>query len=476
MSENDSTVLVVDLDGTLLKSDMLHESFWSAIGRNWRSSFLSLASLFRGKAALKSYLQLEADIDVGLLPYDETVVEYVLAHRAHGGRVALVTASNQAFANDIAQHLQIFDEVYGSDDTINLKGHNKASFLIKRFGALGFCYMGDAASDLPSWRVANKVVTVNATSSVRKQVDRLGKPIEHLITKDSSVGSYVQALRPHQWLKNILIALPMLAGHQFDTTTVFVSVLAFIAFSLVASSVYVLNDLLDLNADRAHPRKRLRPFASGVVPISHGGILALVLLIAGSVMAAVLGWAFMLTLSAYYVLTTAYSLSLKRKVIIDICVLAGLYTIRILAGGIATGIELSVWLLAFSIFLFLSLAAVKRQAELVDMLKRGTLFAKGRGYHVDDLPIIGMISVAAGYVSVLVMALYVSSPSVQELYTLPDALWVNCGVLLYWLTRMVLLTHRGSMHDDPVVFAAKDLVSQVCFGVILLFAVAGALL
>ena len=476
MSDSVKRVLVVDLDGTLLKSDMLYESFWSAFGRNWRSPFLSVAALGRGKAALKTYLRSEADIDATSLPYDEAVIEYVRAHRAHGGRTALVTASNQIFANEIAEHLQIFDEVHGSDAAHNLKGPNKAIFLVESFGDAGFCYMGDAAADLPVWQVANKVVTVNAAPSVRQQAERLGKPFEHLATTAKSLRPYIKALRTHQWLKNILIFLPMLVGHQLDAAAVLSSVLAFIAFSLVASSVYVLNDLLDLNADRAHPRKRLRPFASGAVPIAHGSVLALSLLTAGTVIAALLGWTFLLTLAAYYVLTTAYSLWLKRKIIIDICILAGLYTMRILAGGVATGIELSVWLFAFSIFFFFSLAAVKRQAELVDMAERGTLTAKGRGYHVEDLPIISMVGLAAGYISVLVMALYVNSPAVRELYALPDALWGICCVLLYWLTRMALLTHRGSMHDDPVVFAAKDRVSQVCFLVMLAFAVGGALL
>lgn len=470
------TTLVVDLDGTLLKSDMLYESFWSAFGRNLRSPFLSVAALGRGKAALKTYLRSEADIDATSLPYDEAVIEYIRAHRAQGGRTALVTASNQVFANEIAEHLQIFDEVHGSDAAHNLKGPNKATFLVERFGEDGFCYMGDAAADLPVWEVSNKVVTVNAAASVRQQAERLGKPFEHLATTAKSLRPYIKALRPHQWLKNILIFLPMLAGHQLDAATVVSSVLAFIVFSLVASSVYVLNDLLDLNADRAHPRKRLRPFASGVVPIAHGNVLALSLLAVGVVIAALLGGTFLLTLAAYYVLTTAYSLSLKRKIIIDICVLAGLYTVRIIAGGVATGIELSVWLLAFSIFFFLSLAAVKRQAELVDMAERGVLTAKGRGYHVEDLPIISMVGLTAGYISVLVMALYVNSPAVQELYAFPNALWGICCVLLYWLTRMVLITHRGSMHDDPVVFIAKDRVSQACFVVMFGFGVTGALL
>ena len=476
LNNNGSLVLVVDLDGTLLKSDMLYESFYSAFGRNWCIPFLSVAALRRGKASLKSYLRSEANVDVTSLPYDEDVIAYVKAHKAKGGRTALVTASSQIFANHIAEHLQIFDEMHGSDEKNNLKGLAKANFLVERFGEGKFCYVGDAAADLPVWQVSGKAVTVNAAASVRQQAEQLGKPIEHLVTTAKSLRPYIKALRPHQWLKNILIFLPILAAQQLDVTTAISSVLALIAFSLVASSVYVLNDLLDLNADRAHPRKRLRPFASGTVPIAHGSVLALGLLGTGILIAALLGWMFLLTLAAYYALTTVYSLLLKRKIIIDICVLAGLYTMRILAGGVAAGIELSVWLLAFSIFFFFSLAAVKRQAELVDLAERGTLTVKGRGYHVEDLPIISMVGVASGYVSVLVMALYVNSPKVVTLYAYPHALWGICCVLLYWLTRMVLITHRGSMHEDPVVFAATDSVSQISFLLILAFAALAAVL
>lgn len=469
-------MLIVDLDGTLLKSDMLHESFWSALGRNWRSPFLAAIALRQGKAALKDYLGSEANIDVSTLPYDDEVLAYIRAYRKNGGRVALVTACNQILADNIAKHLQIFDEVHGSDSARNLKGANKAAFLVERFGNEAFCYIGDARADLPVWQASQKIITVNAPPSLRQKAEALGKPIEHLATTSKSVRPYIKALRPHQWLKNILIFLPMLAAHQLDTATFLSSILAFLAFSLVASSVYIMNDLLDLNADRAHPRKRLRPFASGTVPIAHGSIMVLALLFGGTLIAAFLGWAFLLTLGVYYALTTAYSLTLKRRIIVDICVLAGLYTIRIIAGGFATGVELSVWLLAFSIFFFFSLAAVKRQAELVDMAKRGTLTAQGRGYHVEDLPIISMVGLAAGYISVLVMALYVNSPAVQKIYAFPHALWGICWVLLYWLTRMVLITHRGAMHDDPVVFAAKDRVSQICLVVMLGFATMGALL
>lgn len=267
----------------------------------------------------------------------------------------------------------------------------------------------------------------------------------------------------------------MLAAHQIDAQTFLLSLLAFVCFSLVASSVYVLNDLLDLAADREHPRKKDRPFASGSIPIAHGTWMAAGLLVLGTLFAIGIGGKFLLVMVVYYLLTTTYSLHLKRRIVIDICVLAGLYTARLVAGGVATDIPLSVWLLAFSVFFFLSLAAVKRQAELIDSAARGNLKASGRGYHVDDLPIIAMVAIGAGYVSVLVMTLYVNSPAVVELYAHPAALWGVCAVLLYWITRTVIVAHRGHMHHDPVVYAAKDRTSQLCLLIILGFVVGGAL-
>jgi 4-hydroxybenzoate polyprenyltransferase len=386
-----------------------------------------------------------------------------------------VTASDQALAEAIADHLGIFNEVHGSDGTLNLKGEKKGKFLEERFGKNGFAYMGDAAADLPVWQRAEKAITVNAPASLRREAERVCETVEHLTTAARPFKPYVKALRPHQWLKNTLVFLPMLAAHQLDGPTFLLSALAFICFSLVASSVYVVNDLLDLAADRAHPRKRNRPFASGSIPTSHGAWMTTGLAFLGAILAVFVGGDFVLVMAGYYILTTAYSLYLKRRIIIDICVLAGLYTARIVAGGVATDIPISVWLLAFSTFFFLSLAAVKRQAELIDSAKRGNLRAIGRGYHVDYIPIISMIAISAGYVSVLVMTLYVSSPNVLELYANPKALWGVCAVLLYWITRTVMVAHRGCMHDDPTVYAAKDRVSQICLLIILTFVLGGAL-
>lgn len=476
MKDGIDPVLVVDLDGTLLRSDILYECFWSAFGSDWRSPFTSLLALMSGRARLKAHLAHAARLDVTTLPYDPTVIAYVEAWRLGGGRTALVTASDQTIADQVAGYLGLFDEAYGSDGLVNLKGAAKADFLAQHFNASGYTYMGDATADLPVWQRASKTITINASQSLKSRAEQQGTDVEHLTTRVHTLIPHLKALRPHQWLKNILVFLPMLVAHQLDWATFLLSSLGFIAFSLIASSVYVLNDLLDLAPDRAHPRKRLRPFASGSVPIAHGSWMAAGLLAVGAFIAVMLGWQFALIMAAYYGLTTAYSLSLKRLIVIDICVLACLYTLRIIAGAAATGMLISMWLLAFSIFFFLSLAAVKRQAELVDSAERGKLDANGRGYQVADLPIISIIALCSGYVSVLVMALYVNSPTVRELYAQPRALGGICGILLYWVTYMVMITHRGAMHDDPVVYASKDRTSQVCAALIVAFAVAGAVL
>ncbi|PWE32923.1 UbiA family prenyltransferase [Maritimibacter sp. 55A14] len=469
-------VLVVDLDGTLVETDMLYETFWAAFAARWTTPFGAAMALRHGRAALKRWLNAEAQVDVSVLPYNEAVLDYVKRWREAGGRTALVTASEEALADRIAAHLDLFDDVHGSDGTSNLKGANKARFLDAQYGDTGYAYMGDNTADFFVWETAAKAITVNATHAVRAGAEELGRDVEHIASRVPSSEPYLLALRPHQWLKNILIFLPMLASHQIHGVTILQTVFAFVAFSLVASSVYVLNDLLDLSADRAHPRKRLRPLASGSIPIADSTWLALLPLAAGFVLSVFLGWKFVVVLLGYYVVTTAYSLFLKRAPIIDICTLASLYTVRMVAGAAATGIHLSVWVLAFSVFFFFSLAAVKRQAELVDCEAHGRTEAAGRGYSVSDLPLVRQMAVSTGYVSVLVLALYLYSPAVDQLYSEPRILWGTCLVLLYWMSRIHLITHRGNMTDDPIVFAVKDRVSQICFLLIMAFAVSGAVM
>ena len=429
---------------------------------------------FSGRAALKQYLAKAAKIDVSVLPFDLQVIEFVKTWRNIGGKTALVTASDAKFAADIAAHLGIFDEVHGSDGTTNLKGTNKANFLSKKFGDEDYAYAGDSNADLAVWEKSAKAITVNANQNLQRRVEKIGKPVEHLTTAKNKFRPYLKALRPYQWLKNVLVFVPILTSHKVNVESFLSSVSAFIAFSLVASSVYVLNDLLDLESDRIHPRKRNRPFASGNVPIAHGNLLLFVPILLGLMISAQIGWEFLLVMACYTLITTTFSLYFKRLVVFDVCLLALLYTTRILAGGIATDITLSVWLLAFSIFFFFSLAAVKRQAELVDLAKRKHLSATGRGYHVDDLPIISMIAIGSGFVSVLVLALYINSPEVLKVYSSPTVLWGICCILLYWITNIAVATHRGTMHDDPILYAVKDRVSQFCGLLILVCLLVGS--
>ncbi len=457
-------VLAVDLDGTLIASDMLHESFWAALGKD-RGLVIAAFGAFLGggRAALKARLASGVEIDVAHLPYKEPVLAELRAAKARGAHVVLATASDRRLAEAIAVHLDLFDEVMASDGETNLKGTAKADALVEKFGEGGFAYLGDSAADLAVWEKSGEAISVDAPAAVRSRIKAPNvRHIEGTTGEGRQMQAGLRALRPHQWLKNLLVFIPMMLAHDFSSGAIFAALLAFAAFSLVASSVYVLNDLVDLSADRAHPRKRKRPFASGALSLSTGLWLAPGLLGAGIVLGALVGALFLWVLLFYYLCTLAYSLGLKRITVIDICMLAGLYTLRVVAGAAATLNAPSVWLLGFSIFFFLALAAVKRQAELVDLVARGDEKAEGRGYLPDDLPLITMMALASGYVSVLVAGLYLTSDAVATLYSFPSALWGICAVLVYWVSRIVMLTHRRRMHDDPIVFAVTDRVSLFC--------------
>lgn len=467
-------VLAVDLDGTLIRSDMLDESFWAAFARDWLTPVQALAGLAGGKAALKARLRQLAMPDPATLPYRPEVLELIADWRARGGKVVLATAADQGAAQAIADHLGLFDAVHASDGTQNLRGPAKAEVLTRHYGAGGFTYLGDSSADLPVWAAAGAAVTVGARPSVRARAEALRPDIRHIAPPASTLKPAIRAMRPHQWLKNVLIFLPAIAAHHFDGGTLGAALLAFLAFSLTASSVYLLNDLMDLAADRAHPRKKNRPLASGALPLRRGMALVPLLLAAGLGLATVLGPGFVAVLAGYYTLTVAYSLALKRKALVDLAALATLYALRVVAGAVATGIELSVWLLAFSIFLFFALAAVKRQAELVDLVQRGQTKVAGRGYGTEDLPVVTQMATASGFVSVLVLMLYLNEPEVQARYAFPELIWGVALVALYWIARVVLVAARGQMNDDPVVFAARDRVSLGC-GVVAAALVAGAI-
>ncbi|WP_375174435.1 UbiA family prenyltransferase [Pseudooceanicola sp.] len=467
-------VLVCDLDGVLIRTEMLDETFWASVAAGWTAPWVAFRALLQGRAALKRALAERGPVDPAHLPYRPDIVARLRAWRSAGGRTALVTSADQAVAEEIAAHLDLFDEVHGSDGTRNLRAATKAAFLVNRFGEGGYSYIGGAVTDRPVWATSATATTVGLSDAARAKITAMAK-VTHLDKAPMNFPrALMQTMRPHQWLKNLLVFLPLLAAHQLDAVSLAQAVLAFITFGLVASSVYVLNDLLDLPSDRAHPRKRNRPFASGRLPLRHGLWLAPSLLLAGLVFGLVLGPMFLAVLGVYYATTTAYSLWLKRLPVVDICTLAALYTLRIVAGAAATSIPISVWLMAFAIFFFFSLAAVKRQAELVDAVKAGRELNTRRGYRADDLPLVAMMAVGSGYVSVLVMALYVNSPAVTALYSMPQVLFGICVVLLFWISRVVMLAHRGEMHDDPVVFAAKDRVSLGAFAAVCAIVFAGS--
>jgi 4-hydroxybenzoate polyprenyltransferase/phosphoserine phosphatase len=459
-----SPPLVVDLDGTLLRSDLLMETAMAFVRSQPWKALKMLGWLFKGKAALKEGLALNTEIDVSVLPYDPQIVEIIQRERATGRMVVLATASHVSLAERIAEHLQLFDLVLASNAHRNLSGNNKRDLLVAHFGEGGFDYMGNSADDLPIWGVSRQAYVVNPDRGVEEQVRATVRVEPTLHSNTPGLRDWRKALRLHQWLKNALIFVPLLASHrlaQFELMRD--GIIAFLCFGLCASSVYILNDLLDLCDDRHHKSKCNRPFASGRLSIKTGLVMVPALLaMAFGAALLLLPWQFSAVMAAYYGLTLTYSLRLKRLMAWDVIALAMLYTARIIAGVAAFSLTLTFWILAFSMFIFLSLAMVKRYAELRDARAREVnTLARGRGYHPGDLDMIASLGASSGYLAVMVLALYIQDSKTTELYVTPHIIWLACPLLLFWVTRVWMLTHRGQMNEDPVVFAIRDRTSQL---------------
>lgn len=466
--------LCIDLDGTLIRSDLLYESALHLLSRNPLAALLFPFWLLRGRAYFKRRVAERAQLDVAGLPYDARVLDW-LKTQAGRREIVLCTASDQRLAETVAAEVGCFTAVLGSDGQRNLKGRHKAEALSALYGNRGFDYAGDSRADLAVWKQARRAIVVNAGALVAGQAARLCE-VERAFPKEGHpFRSWIKALRLYQWLKNLLVFLPLLAAHRLlDRVALADCALAFLAFGLCASGTYLLNDLLDLQADRRHPRKRKRPFASGSLSLLQGMIVMPLLVAAAFLLAAGLSGKFALVLLSYLFLTLAYSFRLKRVVMLDVVVLAALYTVRIVAGTVAIHVNYSFWLLAFSMFIFLSLAMLKRYTELLTLLDSGEKMAGGRGYAVDDLPLIQSLGAASGYISVLVLALYINSTASQALYHRPHVLWLVCPLMLYWISRAWVVAHRRQMHDDPIVFAVSDRVSLASL-VLVVAAVAAAL-
>lgn len=452
--------LIVDLDGTLIRSDLLYESFLVLLAKSPITALYALSGISAGKAALKCRIADEAVVEIETLPFNEDVIKFIESARAEGRKVYIASASDQRYAEALAAHLGLFDGVFGSSNDVNLAGEAKAKKLCDEFGEGGFDYVGDAQIDEAVWRKARMVYIANARPRHLAEVRAWAPGAQPVGQHTTSWKSYLRALRVHQWLKNTLVFVPAIAGHTI-WGNIGICLAAFLSFSLCASSVYILNDLLDLRSDRSHITKKNRPFAAGKIPILHGALLFPVLLLCSFLLALMLQWKFFVVLGVYYILTCAYSFYLKKKMLVDVVALACLYGCRLWAGAAAAMIVLSPWLVAFAIFIFLCLALVKRCSELIDRIARDKGDPAGRGYRLSDLPALQGMAAASGYISTLVLALYFSSPSVAQLYAFPNRLWLILVILLFWISRMLLLTHRGEMHDDPVVFAATDRVSQL---------------
>lgn len=463
-------ILFVDLDGTLIRTDLLHEAALTLFKESPSGFLRALLRLFHGRAAFKRAVSEAVTPDVRQLPFRKDVSEFIIEQRQRGRKVVLATAADSAWAQSIADEVGVFDGILASDGVRNLKGREKLNAIRAYCGQHGyteFDYLGDSHVDLPIWREAHGACMVAPSGRLLRKVQEFAEPAAIIGVRNAATRSVLSALRPQQWVKNVLLFVPLATSHKVGHFSLSVAAaIAFLCFCLCASAVYVLNDLADVSDDRCHPAKQTRPFASGALPASWGLFLAgglLTLAFVASVAALPIG--FSGVLAGYFVATCAYSILAKRIAMLDVLVLAGLYVIRIFAGGVATGIVVSEWLMAFSMFLFVSLAFVKRYAELERLLRNKQHVANGRGYRVADIGLIESMGPASGYLAVLVLALYVNGEQVKSLYRNPWLLWMICPILMYWISRVWIKAKRGELSEDPVVFAFQDRVS-LCLGTV----------
>ena len=457
-----SPPLCVDLDDTLLKTDLLYETLILLLKR----SPFALAAfpywLTKGRAFLKRQVALRVRPEVSRLPFREDVVVFLRSQKEQGRRLVLVSAADESLAGAVADHLHLFDEVIASDGIRNIKGTNKAKLLEQRFGKGGYDYIGDSRSDFAVWRSARLAFVVTDSSRFAKTINTI-VPVEKVFPRSvSRSASLIKAFRIHQWTKNLLVFVPVITSHRIlEPPILLKALLAFVSFSLVCSGFYLINDLLDVEADRRHATKRFRTLAAGELSIISALLWATGLVVFGASLGAFCGASFLALLAIYSGGNFAYSIWLKRVVMLDVVVLACFYSLRLLAGGAATGIGCSEWLLAFSVFFFFCLAMVKRYSELRECVMVDGQKPEGRGYLRTDLDPVASFGISSGLISVLVLVLYVMSPEVRIIYHRPTVLLLLCPLFLYWITRIWFKANRGEVPEDPVVFALTDRTSYI---------------
>ncbi len=462
---SDAVPLCIDLDGTLVATDTLHESLLLGVKRKPSLAFRLPFWLVRGKAGFKRRLTAEVTLDCSLLPYRPVLMDWLREQKSEGRTLCLVTASDQKVASAVAEHLNpLFDEAWGSDGNRNLSGSRKQEFLVDRFGDGGFDYAGDAAVDMPVWSSARMQVVAGASQELEAEVEERFPGALVFPTSPYGLKTIARAIRVQQWVKNVLVFTVLLSSHRIlDTSLWLPALIAFFALSFCASSIYLINDLLDLESDRKHPKKRKRPFASGALPVAVGVTIIPFFLAAAFVLSFWLPPPARVILAVYPIISIAYSFYLKRKPLVDVFTLSALYTIRVLLGAAATGVLCSQWLMGFSSFLCLSLAFSKRASELIGLQQRHATAVSGRAYFVWDLVAVQSSGIASCFTAGIILTLYIQSKEVHQLYKQPEWLWVTVIGIIFWLLRVWLVASRGLLDEDPVLFAVRDKLSYVLF-------------
>lgn len=479
---NEYSYLFVDLDGTLIRTDLLVEASLKLLKRNPLNLFRLAAWLLKGRTVIKDKVAELIDLDADSLPYEKELIEHLKEQKRDGKQLILATASHHKYARKIAAHLGIFDHTIATTSEVNLKGARKLAAIKEFCDDSAFSYAGDSPADRPIWKESSSSILVNASPRDVEAARARSKDHKVIETRPPLAIAFLKEMRVHQWAKNTLIFVPLLTSHAYlEPNAVLTAVLAFFCFSLLASGVYFFNDLMDLDADRRHVRKRNRPLASGDLPITSGIAGAAVFpLLAFGTAALFLPLQFIAALALYFVLTLAYSFRLKRVSTADVMTLAVLYTLRVIAGALALNIAMSSWLLAFSVFIFVSLAYLKRYIEVEAMTsdhsnghashEQGSNAhgsnekesnVSGRGYTASDSETMFCLGIANATAAVLVLALYLNSVEVAQLYRGPEILWLLCFLMLYWSNRIWVGARRRKIGDDPVLFALTDNVSRL---------------
>ena len=457
-----ATPLCVDLDGTLLRGNSLYEYAWEFLRKAPWLFWKLPVWVLQGQAVLWRELIEHVEFSAANHAFEPAVLRFLEQEREQRPLI-LVTGAHQRVADLVAGHIGLFDAAYGTQSAGHLTGKNKADFLRQQYGNHGFDYLGDSTADIPVWQACRQVYMARPDRALTSVLSSSG--ITPTIVGQPMTGKLraaIRLLRPQQWSKNILIFVPLVLGHVFrEFAPWWNALLAFFSFCAASSAMYILNDLLDIHADRQHYRKQKRPIASGAISIPlalgiFGGCLAVAMVLSLAV-----GWPFAAITAAYVALVCLYSVQLKTRLTIDIVLLAAFYTLRIFAGSAATGIPISFWTMLSSLFFFYSLASLKRCSELSNLAHSGKQKAERRAYRVEDLPQLLAIGIACGLLTVVVIGLYINSPEVRLSYRKPDVLWLICPLLLAWISRIWTISGRGHLHEDPLSFAIKDKWSLV---------------